>query len=105
MHNIYSVNMDELRFEWDKSKNEQNQKKHGVSFEEAQAVFFDENAIQFYDDAYSEQEDRFLLLGISARLRILLICHCFRDEESVIRIISARRATKSEQQFYPGIRR
>lgn len=97
--------MTELRFEWDEKKNRQNRQKHGVSFEEARTVFFDENAVEFYDEAHSDWEDRFLLLGMSAHLGILLICHCFREQESVIRIISARKATRNEQLSYPGIRR
>ena len=93
--------MSELRFEWDEKKNKENQRKHQVSFKEAQTVFFDENAVEFYDDPHSESEDRFLLLGVSAKLRVLMICHCLREKESVIRIISARKATKNEQRQYP----
>jgi hypothetical protein len=72
-----------------------------VSFAEAQSVFFDENAVEFYDDEHSEWEDRFLLLGLSTRLRILLVCHCLREGGSVIRIISARKATQNERELYP----
>jgi uncharacterized protein len=92
--------MKELRFEWDPGKSEVNQDKHGVSFEEAATVFYDERAVEFYDDGHSDWEDRFLLLGISAKLRLLMICHCFRVDESVIRIISARKANKKEAKFY-----
>ena len=74
--------------------------KHGVSFEEATTVFYDHRAVEFYDDDSSEWEDRFLLLGISARLRLLMICHCYSASDSVIRIISARKATKNESKFY-----
>ncbi|ACK70935.1 protein of unknown function DUF497 [Gloeothece citriformis PCC 7424] len=81
--------MSRLFFEWDNEKNRINQKKHGVSFEEAKSVFYDDNAIQFWDDDHSEEEDRFLLLGRSSKMRILLIVHCYREQESVIRIISA----------------
>ena len=88
--------MDDLRFEWDERKNRENQRKHAVSFEEAQTVFFDENAVEFYDDEHSEWEDRFLLLGLSFRLRMLLVCHCLRESGSVIRIVSARKATKND---------
>lgn len=91
-----------LTFEWDIEKNRVNQKKHGVFFEEAKSVFYDDKAIQFWDDDHSEQEDRFLLLGKSYKMRILLIVHCYREEESVIRIISARKATKHESQQYRG---
>lgn len=93
--------MGELRFEWDERKNKENQRKHKVSFEEAQTVFFDENAVEFYDDPHSGSEERFLLLGVSAKLRVLMICHCLREKGSVIRIISARKATKTEKQEYP----
>ena len=92
--------MTELRFEWDKRKEKTNIKKHGVSFEEAQAVFFDENAIQFFDPDHSDDEDRFILLGISFKLRLLVICHCFRKSDTVIRIISARRADGDEENEY-----
>ena len=93
--------MKSLRFEWDKEKNRENQRKHGVSFVEAQTVFFDENAVEFYDDEHSEWEDRFMLLGISTKMRVLLVCHCLRESGSIIRIISARKATKNERKLYP----
>jgi len=73
--------MDELLFEWDKRKEKANIKKHGVSFDEARTVFYDENAIQFFDPDHSEDEDRFILLGMSFKLRILVLCHCFRESE------------------------
>ena len=92
--------MKELRFEWDPAKADQNFRKHGISFEEAKSVFFDESAVEFYDDEHSEWEDRFLLLGLSSRLRLLLVCHCYREREAVIRIISARKATKNEARHY-----
>jgi len=92
--------MKELRFEWDQAKADENRRKHGVTFEEARTVFFDESAVEFYDDEHSEWEDRFLLLGHSSRLRLLLVCHCYRKDESVIRIISARKATKKEARHY-----
>lgn len=94
--------MKPLTFEWDERKNKENQKKHGVSFEEAQTVFFDENAIEFFDNAHSTEEERFLMLGVSSRLRMLMVAHCYRVQESVIRIISARKATRKERGFYPG---
>ena len=90
-----------LRFEWDEAKNRDNHRKHGVTFTEAQTVFFDETAVEFYDDEHSEWEDRFLLLGLSTKLRVLLVCHCLRNEDSVIRIISARKATRKERELYP----
>jgi uncharacterized DUF497 family protein len=92
--------MKELRFEWDKAKAEENLTKHGVSFEEARSVFYDERAVEFYDDEHSEWEDRFLLLGLSDNLRLLLVCHCHRKSESVIRLISARKATRKEAKHY-----
>ena len=92
--------MKNLAFSWDDKKNSANQRQHGVSFEEAQTVFFDDYAIEFEDPDHSETEDRFLLLGLSQKLRVLVICHCFRKSESEIRIISARRATKKEQKVY-----
>jgi hypothetical protein len=94
--------MRSLRFTWDESKSKANQKKHGISFEEAQTVFFDENAIEFFDPDHSESEDRFLLLGLSSSLRIVVVSHCYRKKESLIRIISARKATKKEQKVYTG---
>jgi uncharacterized DUF497 family protein len=90
-----------LKFEWDEAKSRQNHRKHGVTFAEAQTVFFDENAVEFYDEEHSESENRFLLLGLSTKLRVLLVCHCLRDEGSVIRIISARKATRKERALYP----
>ena len=92
--------MDELTFEWDERKSRANIRKHGVSFEEACTVFYDGNAIQFFDPDHSEDEDRFLLLGISLRLRVLVVCHCFRESETVVRIISARKADRAEERDY-----
>ncbi|MCK5165316.1 MAG: BrnT family toxin [Desulfobacula sp.] len=92
--------MNQLRFEWDDKKDKTNTKKHGVSFEEARTVFYDEYAIQFFDPDHSEDEDRFLLLGMSFKLKTLVICHCFRQEETIVRIISARKADKDEEQAY-----
>ena len=92
--------MNELRFEWDKRKEKANIKKHGVSFDEAGTVFYDENTIQFFDPDHSEDEDRFILLGMSFKLRILVVCHCFRESETVDRIISARKADGDEENEY-----
>ncbi len=94
--------MEHILFEWDDKKAKSNLKKHGVSFEEAESVFFDEQAIQFWDDKNSYNEDRFLMLGLSNKFRILLVVHCFRESDSTIRIISARKATKNEMKQYPG---
>jgi uncharacterized DUF497 family protein len=96
--------MAKFSFVWDERKNRQNQKKHGVSFEEAQSVFFDDAAREFFDPDHSGDEERFLLVGRSYRLRVLLICHCYRESEGVIRIISARRATRKERAAYHGVR-
>ena len=87
-------------FEWDENKAGSNLKKHGVSFEEAQSVFMDENARIIPDPEHSDAEDRFILLGISANVRILTVCHCYRQDEKTVRIISARKATNSEARQY-----
>lgn len=92
--------MKNIKFTWDENKNSLNKKKHGVSFEEAETVFYDENAIEYDDPDHSEKEERFLMLGVSHKLRTLVICHCLREEGTVIRIISARKATKKEQANY-----
>ena len=92
--------MKHLRFTWDTDKAEANLKKHGVSFKEAQTVFYDEDAIEFYDDEHSDWEDRYLLLGISSKLRLLIICHVYWETKSIIRLISARKANQEEAQYY-----
>lgn len=92
--------MDELRFEWDENKNITNRKKHKISFEEAKTVCYDENALLIDDPDHSEEEERFILLGFSFRAQMLVVCHCYRQAESVIRIISARKATRTEEQAY-----
>ena len=92
--------MNRMRFEWDGKKEKTNIKKHGISFDEASSAFYDENAIQFFDPDHSEGEDRFILLGISFKLRVLVVCHCFRKEETVVRIISARKADRGEENEY-----
>ena len=91
--------MKDLRFEWDKRKNRSNIRRHGVPFEEAQTVFTDENGILIDDPEHSEAEDRFVLIGLSFGLRILVVCHCYRQDD-VIRIISARTANRSENASY-----
>ncbi len=91
--------MSALRFEWDPRKNRLNRSKHGVTFEEAQSVFFDDNALLIDDPDHSEREDRFVLLGFSFRLRVLVVCHCYRRGGDVIRIISARKADPAERQM------
>jgi uncharacterized DUF497 family protein len=97
---MYIVRINDIRFEWDDQKSKTNKQKHKVSFEEAQSVFLDENAIRFFDPDHSKNEDRFLMLGMSFKLRILVVCHCYRKDDTIIRIISARKADKSEQSIY-----
>ncbi len=92
--------MIELRFEWNPEKAKTNVKKHGISFEEARTVFNDEDAIEYFDPDHSQDENRFILLEMSVKLRALVVCHCFRESESVIRIISARRADSDEEKEY-----
>ena len=89
-----------IKFEWDSVKATANARKHGVSFEEAQSVFYDEFAVQFFDNDHSSDEERFLLLGMSTAAGLLLVCHCERGAGHAIRIISARKATKRESAFY-----
>ena len=89
-----------LVFEWDKRKENANVKKHGISFEEARSSFYDENAIQFFDPDHSDEKDRFILLGLSHKLNTLVVCHCFREEVTTVRIISARKADKDETNAY-----
>ncbi|MHC4505525.1 MAG: BrnT family toxin [Planctomycetota bacterium] len=94
--------MGDISFEWDERKSNENKSKHGVSFEEAQSVFLDERAVQFFDESHSSSEDRFLMLGMSSHFRLLVVVHAFRARDSVIRIISARRATRREGRHYAG---
>jgi uncharacterized DUF497 family protein len=89
-----------LRFEWDPRKAAANLRKHGVSFEEARTVFLDEDALLRPDEDHSDDEDRFVLLGLSGRLRTLVVCHCYRENDEVIRIISARKADRGERRKY-----
>ena len=89
-----------LRFEWDPAKAAANLRKHGVSFEDAQTAFSDEHARLVNDPDHSAEEERFVLLGLSSSLRLLVVAHCYRSADSVIRIISARRATKAEERSY-----
>jgi uncharacterized protein len=91
-----------IKFEWDRAKALANLKKHGIAFEEAQSVFYDDYAIQFFDSEHSDNEERFLLLGMSSNAKLLLVCHCERDSGGVLRIISARKATKRESAHYLG---
>lgn len=93
-----------LKFSWDENKALMNQQKHGVSFEEAKTVFYDDYARLIADPDHSQQEERFLLLGLSEQLRLLLVCHCYKEAGGQLRIISARKANKAEQQQYKGFR-
>ena len=92
--------MGDLRFEWDTKKASSNERKHGVTFDEAKSVFSDENALVIPDPDHSQAEDRFIILGMSSHDRALVVVHCFREEGAVIRIISARRAGTKEQKPY-----
>ena len=92
--------MEGIKFEWDENKNRINQRKHGISFDEAKTVFYDEEALVIDDPEHSEEEERFIILGLSARANLLVVCHCCRDLDTVIRIISARKATKTETKYY-----
>ena len=92
--------MEMLSFEWDENKNEINKKKHGISFETAQEVFYDDNAILFDDPDHSVGEERFLIIGMTRSLKVCIVSHCYRDQDNVIRLISAREATKHERKTY-----
>ncbi len=96
---MYNIDMT-IIFEWDESKNQTNRKKHGIWFEEAEQVFNDTEAIMFFDERHSQDEDRFILLGVSGSTRILVVVYCERHNGKVIRIISARKATKKEVKRY-----
>ena len=92
--------MKSLEFDWDHAKSRSNKKKHGISFEESQSVFEDQSARLIPDPDHSGNEDRFILLGLSGDLRILVVCHCYREDDTLIRIISARKANRKETLFY-----
>ena len=91
-----------IKFEWDEGKAAANLKKNQISFEEAKSIFFDEFGVQFFDEEHSSDEDRFLMLGMSKKAMLLIVCHCEREQGELIRIISARKATKRESAFYQG---
>ncbi len=92
--------MNDIQFNWNENKAKSNIQKHGVSFTEATSVFDDDAARLISDPDHSEKEDRFVLLGISCSLKVLVVVHCYKDEENMIRIISARKATRSEEKQY-----
>ena len=91
-----------IKFEWDDKKNQSNIKKHGISFEEAASVFEDDESLIIADDEHSKDEERFILIGFSFRANLLVVCHCYREKDSIIRIISARKADSKERQKYIG---
>ena len=92
--------METIRFEWDENKNAINKEKHHISFEEARTVFYDEEALVIDDPEHSEEEERFIILGFSKKANLLVVCHCYRESDTVIRIISARKATTNEKRQY-----
>ena len=92
--------MKDIYFDWSEAKNQANVRKHGVSFEEAKSVFFDEFALLLADPDHSEDEDRFVLLGLSVKLKLLLVCHCFEADDGLIRVISCRKANRKEMSLY-----
>jgi uncharacterized DUF497 family protein len=92
--------MSTLQFEWDEKKNAANRRKHRISFEEAKTAFLDDNARVIPDPGHSDDEERFVLLGLSISLRVLVVCHCYRQDDEVIRIISARKADQDEVDQY-----
>ena len=94
--------METIRFEWDENKNTINKRKHKISFEEAQTVFYDAEALVIPDPEHSQDEERFIILGMSRRANLLVVCHCYRESETVIHIISARKATRNESAQYQG---
>lgn len=96
--------METIKFEWDEVKASTNLKKHGISFDEATTVFYDESGILFDDPEHSENEERFIIIGISENANLLVVCHCYRQSETVIRLISARKATKTETKQYQELR-
>jgi hypothetical protein len=97
---IYSIDVGYIHFIWDEDKNRSNRLKHGVTFEEARTAFFDDKARVMDDPDHSGFEDRFVLLGMSNKLRLLLVCHCYRESEEQIRIVSARKAIAPEARQY-----
>ena len=100
----YNIIIDSLRFEWDENKNNTNKRKHKVSFEEAKTVFEDVEALVIDDPDHSEEEERFIILGFSSKANLLVVCHCYRMDDTVIRIISARKATTRESKQYNDMR-
>lgn len=96
------LELGDRRFDWDRDKNMTNINKHGISFKEAASVFLDDNAIELDDDEHSQDERRFLIIGRSRKLRLIVVCHCYRENNTIIRIISARKAGADEAEIYEG---
>ena len=96
--------MDNIRFQWDPNKNQANIKKHKISFEEVKSVFFDENARVIPDPEHSTNEERFIILGLSIKLKLLVVVHTYKENDEIIRIISARKATKTESKYYHEVK-
>jgi len=101
---VYTYNVCMIRFEWDAQKAVANLRNHTVSFEEAQTVFYDEFAMQFFDEPHSSEEDRFVMLGMSSAARPLTVVHCVRESDDVIGLVSARKATRNESKYYEGLK-
>jgi uncharacterized DUF497 family protein len=91
-----------MKIVWEEKKNKENIRKHSISFEEAQTVFYDTNGKLINDPDHSDDEDRFIILGLSKMLHLLVVCHCYRENDETIRIITARKATKKEAKYYGG---
>jgi uncharacterized DUF497 family protein len=99
---MYSIFMKYIHFTWDTSKEQSNIVKHKIDFEEAKSVFFDPNALYMHDPDHSDEEERFVILGLSNKPRLLVVVHCYRENDEEIRIISARKADKEETELYGG---
>ena len=97
---MYNISMERIKFDWDENKNEINRRKHGITFEEACEVFYDDNAVLFDDPELSVGEERFLIIGMTGSSKICIVSHCYRDNDNIIRIISAREAVRSERKIY-----
>ena len=99
---MYHISMIHIQFEWDENKNIINKRKHKISFDEAKTVFYDPSALLIHDPDHSDDEERFIIMGLSQSLNILVVCHCYRENDEIIRIISARKADKNETKHYGG---
>ena len=99
---MYHISMIHIQFEWDENKNIINKRKHKISFDEAKTVFYDPSALLIHDPDHSDDEERFIIMGLSQSLNLLVVCHCYRENDEIIRIISARKADKNETKHYGG---